>query len=129
MAGVGAAAVAGRQISREMAGAPAGPGTVHSLTANAPPRASSSSEGDLMSTAIFWRVAEIVSGRRPSGGVVSLMIRNAAASSASNGGGPAVEVPEETGSAFVIIDSQVACLDHRNRTRRRRRAPYVAFVR
>src|SRR5260221_12085671 len=105
MAGVGVVAVAGRQISREISGAPGGPGTVHSLIANAPPRASSSSEGDLMAPAIFWRVAEIVSGRRPSGGVVSAMVRKAAARSASNGGGPAVGGLEETGSAVGIIDS------------------------
>jgi hypothetical protein len=106
MAGVGVVAEVGRQISREMAGAPAGPGTAHSPTTNAPSRASSSSEGGGMKAAAFCRVAPIVSGRRPSGLVVSLMTRKAAASSASNGGGgPTVEVLEETGSAFVIIDS------------------------
>src|ERR1700677_3488801 len=131
MAAVGDVTPAARQISKEICGAPAGPGAWRSVTSKAPPRVSSSSDTGA-TAALCWRMAGIRSSVK-TGGMFSASTARAAASSGSKGGGTAgtAALP---GTDVVVTIASSACgprprdlCHHRGITGTARSSAYSGF--
>src|ERR1700722_10978683 len=105
--GTGLVTPAGRQMSSETSGAPAGPGTSRSATSNAPPRRMSSTVGTGNIDGAR-RIAGIISSVN-GGPAVCAMGVIAGCSSRSNGtGGPIGTAPGVVGSSAVSIPATTA---------------------